>query len=78
MKNTKLQAFIPFFYIVWSDDLLTKKEFVSLQNFIDLQDWLLVEEKQFLFSKISISSPPSRQDITDWKNTKQSRCEIDF
>jgi acyl-CoA oxidase len=69
MKNTKLQAFIPFFYIVWSDDLLTKKEFVSLQNFIDLQDWLSVEEKQFLFSKISISSPPSRQDITDWKNT---------
>ena len=68
MKNAKLQAFIPLFYIVWSDDLLTKKEFATLQSFIDSQDWLSAEEKEFLFSKITITSPPSRQDITNWKN----------
>lgn len=68
MKNTQLQAFIPFFYIVWSDDLLTEKEFVTLQQFIDSQDWLLLAEKQSLLSKISISNPPSRQDIASWKN----------
>jgi len=68
MKNTKLQAFIPLFYIVWSDDLLTKKEFATLQSFIDSQDWLSAEEKEFLFSKITITNPPSRQDITNWKN----------
>ncbi|HEY6143614.1 MAG TPA: acyl-CoA dehydrogenase [Flavobacterium sp.] len=67
MKTTKLQAFIPLFYIVWSDDLLTEKEFGTLQEFIDTQDWLSPEEKQFLFSKIAIANPPSRQDITDWK-----------
>ena len=68
MKNAKLQAFIPLFYIVWSDDLLTKKEFATLQSFIDSQDWLSAEEKEFLFSEITITSPPSRQDITNWKN----------
>jgi len=68
MKTTKLQAFIPLFYIVWSDDLLTEKEFITLQEFIDSQDWLSPNEKQELLSKISISNPPSRQDITDWKN----------
>lgn len=68
MKNTKLQAFIPLLYIVWSDDLLTEKEFVTLQKFIDSQVWLLPDEKEFLFSKIAIFNPPSRQEITDWKN----------
>ncbi|MEN9906888.1 MAG: Acyl-CoA dehydrogenase [Bacteroidota bacterium] len=68
MENTKLQAFIPFLYIVWSDNLLTEKEFATLQSFIDSQDWLSQEEKELLFSKITIANPSSRQDITDWKN----------
>ncbi|MFL9832202.1 acyl-CoA dehydrogenase [Flavobacterium sp. ST-87] len=68
MENSKLQAFIPLFYLVWSDDLLTKKEFATLQQFINSQDWLSTEEKLKLLSKTSISNPPSRQDITDWKN----------
>ncbi|PKB18248.1 acyl-CoA dehydrogenase [Flavobacterium sp. 5] len=68
MTTTKLQTFIPLFYIVWSDDLLTEKEFVTLQGFIDSQDWLSPDEKQLLLSKISISNPPSRQDIADWKS----------
>lgn len=67
MKNTPLQAFIPLFYIVWSDDLLTHKELTVLQEFIDAQDWLSAEEKQWLLSKINVSNPPSRQEITDWK-----------
>jgi acyl-CoA oxidase len=68
MENIKLNAFIPLFYLVWSDDLLTEKEFVTLQEFIGLQDWLSPEEKQTLLSAISLSNPPSRQDITDWEN----------
>jgi len=67
MKNTKLQAFIPLLYIVWSDDLLTEKEFATLHDFINLQDWLSPEEKQELFSQITITNPPSRGEITDWK-----------
>jgi acyl-CoA oxidase len=67
MKNTKLDAFIPLLYIVWSDDLLSKKEFATLHKFIDSQDWLSIEEQQELLSKINISNPPSRQDLNDWK-----------
>ena len=80
MENTKLQAFIPLFYIVWSDDLLTEKEFVTLQEFINVQDWLSPNEKQLLVSKISVSNPPSRKDLTDWKNkieqTIQSKSTV--
>lgn len=68
MNNAKIQAFIPLFYLAWSDDLLTQKEFVTLRDFINTQSWLTKEEQEFLVSKIDISNPPSREDITSWKN----------
>jgi acyl-CoA oxidase len=67
MKNTKLQAFIPLFYLVWSDDLLTQKEFATIQQFINDLVWLSSEEKQQLLSKVDISNPPSRNELTQWK-----------
>lgn len=67
MKNTKLQAFIPLFYLVWSDDLLTQKEFATIQKFISDLSWLSAEEKQLLLSRLDISNPPSRSELTQWK-----------
>jgi acyl-CoA oxidase len=67
MKNTKLQAFIPLFYLVWSDDLLTQKEFTTIQKFINNLAWLSPEEKQQLLSRLDISNPPSRNELTQWK-----------
>ena len=68
MKNTKLQAFTPLFYLVWSDDLLTQKEFTTIQEFINNLIWLSPEEKQQLLSKVDISNPPSRNELTQWKS----------
>jgi acyl-CoA oxidase len=68
MTNLKLRAFIPLFYIVWSDDLLTQKEFVTLQEFIGSQSWLSKKEKEILFSKVNVLSPPSREQLVDWKS----------
>ena len=68
MNNAKLQAFIPLFYLAWSDDLLTQKEFKTLRDFITTQSWLNQNEQEFLLSKIDVSNPPSREDITNWKN----------
>jgi acyl-CoA oxidase len=67
MKNTKLQAFLPLFYLVWSDDLLTKKVFATIQKFLIDLTWLSPEEKQQLLSKVDISNPPSRNELTQWK-----------
>ncbi|MEG2101605.1 MAG: acyl-CoA dehydrogenase [Flavobacterium sp.] len=68
MKNAKLQAFTPLFYLVWSDDLLTQKEFVTLKEFIKSQKALSVEEQEYLLSKVDISNPPSRNELTQWKS----------
>ncbi len=67
MKNLKTNAFLPLFYLVWSDDLLTQKELLTLQKFIRSQVWLSEEEKQSLVSGIEIATPPSRKKIADWK-----------
>ncbi|SMP11965.1 Acyl-coenzyme A oxidase [Flavobacterium hercynium] len=75
MKNTKLQAFIPLFYLVWSDDLLTQKEFATIQNFINILSWLSPEEKQELLSKIDISNPPSRNELAQWKQDIESSIQ---
>ncbi|MFH6964764.1 acyl-CoA dehydrogenase [Flavobacterium plurextorum] len=68
MKNAKLQAFIPLFYLVWSDDLLTQKEFATLKEFIKSQKNLSAEEQEYLLSKVDISNPPSRNELTQWKS----------
>ena len=68
MENSKLKAFIPFFYLVWSDDLLSQKEFVTLQEFIGSQRWISEKEQEFLLSKVAISVPPSRAQLAEWKS----------
>jgi acyl-CoA oxidase len=66
-NNTKIQALTPLFYLVWSDDLLTQKEFQTLHNFITTQNWLSKQEQQQLVAQIDITNPPTRQTITTWK-----------
>ena len=67
MENSKLKVFLPFFYLVWSDDLLTQKEHLILKEFIVAQNWLSTEEKQLLVSQIAISNVPSRSMLNNWK-----------
>ena len=67
MENKKLKAFLPLFYLVWSDDLLTHKELQTLKEFIDSQPWLTEQEQEALMSQIDIASPPGRQQLGAWK-----------
>ena len=69
MSQFQIQAFIPLFYLVWSDDLLTKVEFTTLKKFIENQDWLTDSDKEELLSKIDVSNPPTRSTISEWKNS---------
>ncbi len=69
MQNTRLNAFLPLLYLVWSDDLLTQKEFTTIHAFINSQTWLTAEEQQQLLAYIDITTPPSRKQLIDWKTT---------
>jgi len=68
MENSKINAFIPLLYLVWSDDLLTENEFETLKGFINSLSLLSPEQKQYLLSKVDISNPPSRNELAQWKS----------
>ena len=67
MENSTLKAFIPLFYLVWSDDLLTEKEFSTLKNFITSQSWLSKKDQELMLSKLDAKNPPSRVVLNSWK-----------
>jgi acyl-CoA oxidase len=46
---------------------LSQKEFITLQEFIGSQRWISEKEQEFLLSKVAISVPPSRAQLTEWK-----------
>jgi acyl-CoA oxidase len=67
MFTPNARFFLPFLYLVWSDDLLTAKEFSILSGFIQEQPWLYSSEKEFLKSHLDRSNPPSRTQLNQWR-----------
>lgn len=67
LNDPKLTILLPVIYLAWQDDILSKNEFNALNEFISKQDWLTKAEKDFLKSKINLSSPPGRSELFHWK-----------
>ncbi|NUY79816.1 acyl-CoA dehydrogenase family protein [Flavobacterium sp. MAH-1] len=61
------KAFLPLFYLIWSDDLLTQKEFETVRDFISKQDWISPDDKKRLLSEVDVSNPPTRELLSNWK-----------
>jgi acyl-CoA oxidase len=68
-KNPKLYIFLPLFYTVWSDRVLTPSELATLEGFIRSQQWLTDEDRSFLMTQLDPSSPPSANDLLAWRET---------
>lgn len=64
--NPNLHVFLPLFYIVWSDAVLTPTEVKAIKGLIDGQGWLTETEKKFLLEQIDPSSPPSPDEFKEW------------
>ncbi len=64
--NPNLYVFLPFFYLVWEDAVLTPSEIKKIQEIIDLQDGLKREERIFLLEQINPASPPSPDELKSW------------
>ncbi len=65
-QNPNLYVFLPIFYMVWSDAVLTPSEVNTLHALIDQQNWLKDEEKKFLLEQLHPSSPPSPDEFRNW------------
>ncbi|HZY80283.1 MAG TPA: acyl-CoA dehydrogenase [Cyclobacteriaceae bacterium] len=65
-SNPNLLVFLPIFYTVWSDAVLTPTELSSLHKVIDGQDWLTGDERKFLYRQVDPTVPPTPDDLKAW------------
>ncbi|MCV9386612.1 acyl-CoA dehydrogenase family protein [Reichenbachiella ulvae] len=71
-KNPSLYMFVPMFYIVWADGILTHDEIKKVRELVKEQDWLNPEEKDFLLSQLDPQSPPSPDELKSWLHSIRS------
>jgi acyl-CoA oxidase len=65
-SNPALFVFLPLYYIVWSDAILTPSELSAIQHLIKKQSWLSADEKAFLLEKLNPSEQPTPDDLKAW------------
>ena len=61
--------YIPFFYVIWSDDLLSTSEINVVKTAIQEDGLLDKNEKSLLFEWLDTNHPPSNNEIKSWKQT---------
>ncbi|MDF0716855.1 acyl-CoA dehydrogenase [Muricauda sp. 334s03] len=61
--------YIPFFYVIWSDDLLSASEISVVQKVIGLDASLDKDEKIQLQSWLNRDNPPLDDEIKNWRQT---------
>jgi acyl-CoA oxidase len=59
-------VFLPLFYWVWQDAVLTPSEIKSLEKAINSQDWLPKDDRQYLLSLLNPASPPTALEMKEW------------
>ncbi len=64
--NPNLYVFLPTFYMVWSDAVLTPTEIKAITSLINGQSWLTDNEKSFLLEQVNPAAPPTPDEFKDW------------
>lgn len=65
-NNPSLYVFLPIYYAVWSDAVLTPTEISTIEGLLNKQDWLSTQEKEFLLAQLDPTSPPSPDELKAW------------
>lgn len=68
MYPSGILQYIPFFYVIWSDNLVTASELNVVQKAIDRDGSLSAEEKKKLQSWLNPKLPPANNELKQWKN----------
>lgn len=61
--------YIPFFYVIWSDDLLSYSEISVVKTAIQGDETLKKEDRSILTSWLNPNDPPKDQELKNWKKT---------
>ncbi|MEM8765237.1 MAG: acyl-CoA dehydrogenase [Bacteroidota bacterium] len=61
--------YLPFFYVIWSDDLLSASEISVIQKTIEDDTHLETVEKKQLLEWLDRENPPNEEEFKRWKQT---------
>ena len=61
--------YIPFFYVIWSDDLLSYSEISVVTKALAKDATLTKEDFAYLRACLDKKNPPANDTLKDWKNT---------
>ncbi len=61
--------YIPFFYVIWSDDLLSASEISVVMKTIEQDESLQAKEKEQLLLWLNTENPPTDAEMKNWKHT---------
>jgi len=62
----EILQYIPFFYVIWSDDLVTVSEINVVENAIGHDETLQAEHREMLLSWLNPENPPKNSEMKDW------------
>ncbi|HLT50450.1 MAG TPA: acyl-CoA dehydrogenase [Arenibacter sp.] len=65
----QLLQYIPFFFVIWSDDLLSVSEIAVVKRTIDQDGHLSESDKDLLYGWLSKAQPPKAKEMKNWANT---------
>ncbi|SDE13992.1 Acyl-coenzyme A oxidase [Pricia antarctica] len=65
----EILQYIPFFYVIWSDDLITVSEINVVDRAIGKDKTLTAENRQLLLSWLNPEHPPENATLKEWKHT---------
>ena len=65
-NNPSLYVFLPIYYVVWADAVLTPSEVKSIQQLVKSQKWLTAEEREFLLAQLNPATPPTPDELKSW------------
>lgn len=64
-----VSQYIPFFYVIWSDDLLSYSEISVIKTAIQGDDTLTKEDQGRLLNWLQPENPPADEELKRWKKT---------
>ncbi|MDO6818630.1 acyl-CoA dehydrogenase [Zobellia sp. 1_MG-2023] len=67
--SSEILQYIPFYYVIWSDDLLTASEINVVQNAIDADKTLSEKNRAQLLTWLNTQNPPANTELKKWKQT---------
>lgn len=60
--------YIPFFYVMWSDDLLSYSEISVVNKSLKQDDTLTKQDHNYLIKFLDRNTPPAYEELKHWKN----------